>query len=82
MYTPPSVAKQSLQAHHPSAPELPAERSVRMPGGSSAGSSLGDSGGLTMGVVTCGSVCMLVLVSGSQVICREAQRVQDMGRQL
>lgn len=55
---------------------------MRMPGGSSAGSSLGDSGGLTMGVVNCGSVYMLVLVSGSQVICKGKRAAQEVGRQL
>ena len=50
------------------APELPAERSGRMPGGSAAPSSLGDMGGDTMGVVSWGSVYIEVLVSGSHVI--------------
>ena len=66
----------SRQQTHPRArchrnpPELPAERRARVPGGSAAPSSLGDMGGETIGVVSCGSVYMEVLVSGSHVIWR------------
>jgi hypothetical protein len=51
-----------------SAPEGSVGRDL--PGGSAPGSILGDSGGETRGVVTCGSAAMDVLVEGSQVICR------------
>ncbi len=41
--------------------------------GKTPGSSLGDRGGETSGVVSWGSECMDVLVAGSQVICEATQ---------
>lgn len=58
-------------------PEVPARSGRPPPGGGSgaAPSILGDMGGETMGVIKCGSVYMLVAVSGSHVICVEEGRV-------
>lgn len=57
-----------MRPPHLPAPELPAERRGRVPGGRAAPSTFGDMGGETMGVVSCGSVYIEVLVSGSHVI--------------
>lgn len=77
-------ALSNLSSHRtsppPHPPELPAERSARVPGGRAALSSLGDMGGETMGVVSCGSVYIEVLVSGSHVICGWAGWVGGWGR--